>query len=126
MRKYPFFPLLLLIAPLVAGAADAHHEMAGMNAENDQGTLSAASKAYLDSMKDMHGDMSAGVKAADPDVAFAQGMIPHHQGAINMAEVELKYGKDLAMRKMAENVISAQKAEIATMQQWLAEHGQKK
>ncbi len=43
-----------------------------------------------------------------------------------MAEVELKYGKDPAMRKMAENVISAQKAEIATMQQWLAEHGQKK
>ncbi|MGL9774721.1 MAG: DUF305 domain-containing protein [Sodalis sp. (in: enterobacteria)] len=94
----------------MAGAADAHHEMAGMSGSKDQGRLSVASKAYLDSMEDMHGDMSAGVKAADPDVVFAQGVIPHYQGAINMAE----------------NVISAQKAEIATMQQWLAEHGQKK
>nr|WP_081743017.1 DUF305 domain-containing protein [Candidatus Sodalis pierantonius] len=77
-------------------------------------------------MKNMHEQMDAGVRADDTDVAFAQGMIPHHEGAIYMAEVELKYGKDPAMRKLAENVISAQKAEIATMQQWLAAHGQKK
>ncbi|AHF76700.1 hypothetical protein Sant_1645 [Sodalis praecaptivus] len=126
MRKLPFFPLLMLMIPLLAGAADTHHEMAGMNEENNSGTLSAASKAYLDSMKNMHQQMDAGVRADDPDVAFAQGMIPHHEGAIHMAEVELKYGKDPAMRKLAENVISAQKAEIATMQQWLAAHGQKK
>ncbi|WP_255556924.1 DUF305 domain-containing protein [Sodalis sp. dw_96] len=95
--------------------------MAGMKMDDQQG-LSPASRSYMDSMKDMHDKMAEGVKASDPDVAFAQGMIPHHQGAIAMAQTELKYGKDPHMRQMAENVIKAQKAEIKTMRNWLAAH----
>ena len=41
-------------------------------------------------------------------------MLPHHIGAGKMAEVELKYGKDPEMRKLAENIINAQQAEIGT------------
>lgn len=79
-------------------------------------------QAYEQSMQAMHEDMMAGIKASDPDMAFAKGMLPHHQGAIAMAEVQLKYGKDEAMRKLAEDIIAAQKVEIATMDSWIADH----
>lgn len=79
-------------------------------------------QAYEQSMQAMHDDMMAGIKASDPDMAFAKGMLPHHQGAIAMAEAQLKYGKDDAMRQLAENIIKAQKVEIATIQDWIAAH----
>ena len=59
----------------------------------------------------------------DPDVDFAQGMIPHHQGAIAMAKIELQYGKDPQLRQLAQDIIAAQEAEIAVLQAWLAKAG---
>jgi uncharacterized protein (DUF305 family) len=75
-------------------------------------------------MTDMSHAMHEGVMAKDPDVAFAQGMLPHHQGAVDMAKVELKYGKDPEMRKLAEAVIKAQEAEIKQLKAWLQAHPQ--
>lgn len=60
----------------------------------------------------------------DPDVEFMRSMIPHHQGAIDMAEVELKYGKDPQARAVAEKIIETQKAEIEQLKAWLKQHGQ--
>ena len=65
--------------------------------------------------------MHAGMMIEDPDVAFACAMIPHHQGAIDMAEVLLEYGKDPQMRALAEEIIESQQAEIEQMKKWLAE-----
>lgn len=76
-------------------------------------------KEYMDSMDDMHEDMMEGIQANDADVAFAKGMLPHHEGAVDMAEIQLKYGKDETLRKLAEDIISAQEAEIEQMENWL-------
>jgi uncharacterized protein (DUF305 family) len=66
--------------------------------------------------------MHDGMMNEDPDVAFACGMIAHHQGAIDMAEVLLEHGDDDDMRALAEEIIAAQEAEIEQMTTWLAEN----
>jgi uncharacterized protein (DUF305 family) len=57
----------------------------------------------------------------DPDRDFARMMIPHHQGAIDMAKVELQHGKDPRLRRLAQGIIVEQAQEIAVMQQILDE-----
>lgn len=58
----------------------------------------------------------------DADVDFRTHMIPHHQGAIDMAKVALKYAKDPETKKMAQTIIDDQEKEIADMQAWLKAH----
>ncbi len=60
--------------------------------------------------------------SGNPDKDFATMMLPHHQGAIDMARVELAYGKDPMLRKLAGAIIKAQETEIAEMQAWLGQH----
>ena len=68
--------------------------------------------AMMQGMMATSGQMMQGVMAEDPDVAFACGMIPHHQAAINMAQAELEYGDDPDMKRMAQTIIDAQSREI--------------
>jgi uncharacterized protein (DUF305 family) len=67
-------------------------------------------------MKNMH---AAGV-SGNPDVDFLAMMIPHHQGAVEMSRLALIYGKDPLTRRIAEEIIASQTAEIAAMTERLA------
>lgn len=74
-------------------------------------------------MDKMHGPMMEAAKMADPDEAFVRGMIPHHQGAIDMAQIVLKFGKDEQSKKWAADVIREQTREIKEMEEWLQKRG---
>jgi uncharacterized protein (DUF305 family) len=73
---------------------------------------------YEKANETMHHNMMVNL-TGNSDVDFVRGMIPHHQGAIDMAKVELQYGKDAEIKKLAKDIIAAQEKEIAMMQDWL-------
>ena len=102
----------------------AGHDMSAMtaNAMPADGTLMTPMlKDYTESMTNMHKEMMAGMNHNNPDVAFAQGMLGHHIGAVDMAKIELKYGTDEEMRQLAQDIIDTQQAEITVMQDWIAD-----
>ena len=82
----------------------------------------AMQEAYAKGMNTMHSDMMLGIAEPDADMAFARGMLPHHIGAVDMAKVQLQYGTDEEMRKLAQDIIDAQQPEIALMQNWITAH----
>ena len=81
-----------------------------------------STRAYRAANDKMHANMAIAF-TGNAEVDFMKGMIPHHQGAIDMARVVLDHGKDPEVRKLAEEVISAQEGEIAMMKKWLAARG---
>ena len=83
----------------------------------------SARSAYAASMATMHRDMDRGLAQADPDMAFVQGMIAHHQGAIDMARIQLQYGTDPENNWLAEHIIAEQERELAQMKRWLQRRG---
>lgn len=94
-------------------------DMGGMDTGTDEGH-----KALMQGMADMNANMDKAMQAEDIDVAFVCGMIPHHQGAIDMAKAELAHGDDPWVKQMAQQVIDAQTKEIADMLAWLEKQPQ--
>ena len=110
--------LLQPMAQAQPAPASGHGTMSGSSAmagEMDMKTM----------MKDMSEKMATMPMTNNPDVDFATMMRVHHVGAIDMAEEELRSGKEPQMRKMAKEIIAAQKKEIAQIDKFLAQHGAK-
>ena len=124
MKKLMTFITLSAVA--ISNYAQANEQPHQAHMNMPMSTDSAMQQELMQGMNQMHQDMMAAAQYKDPDVAFAAGMLPHHIGAVKMAEVELKYGKDPEMRKLAEDIIKAQQAEIEQMQKWLKAHNKKK
>ena len=116
---------ITLSAVAISNYAQANEQPHQAHMNMSMSTDSAMQQELMQGMNQMHQDMMAAAQYKDPDVAFAAGMLPHHIGAVKMAEVELKYGKDPEMRKLAEDIINAQQAEIEQMQKWLKAHNKK-
>src|SRR5262245_65728778 len=72
-----------------------------------------------EAMSIMHIGMHSAEYTGDADHDFVTMMIPHHQGAIDMAKALLLYGKDPQMRRLAQEIITDQQSEIQLMQLWL-------
>lgn len=83
---------------------------------------SSATAAYKAANAKMHKDMDIAF-SGDADADFVRGMIPHHQGAIDMAKVVLANGKDPEVKKLAQSIIADQEREIAQLREWLRKTG---
>jgi uncharacterized protein (DUF305 family) len=76
-----------------------------------------------DAMSVVYKGMHTAAQTGEPDHDFVTMMIPHHQGAVDMAKALLLYGKDPQMRRLAQEIITDQESEIQLMQLWLKQHG---
>ena len=112
---------LMLVASMagIALAQSHHHDDA------NSGRTNSADSTFAWQMMQAMDRMDLGMKATkptdDPDRDFAAMMIPHHQGAIDMAKAELIYGHDPVLRRLAEGIIVEQQQEIELMQRSLNE-----
>jgi len=121
-----FLTAALLLASSAAPALSQETDHGNMHHGSVESGASAAtspsSKAFAEANAKMHKDMDI-VFSGNTDVDFVCGMIAHHQGAIDMARVELQHGKDETIRKLAEDIIAAQESEIKMMKERLARNG---
>lgn len=91
--------------------------------------IASTEKSFAQLMDDAMAVMDYGMRAApvkgEPDHDFVAMMIPHHQGAIDMAKALLLYTNDPALRNLALGIITEQQNEIRLMQAWLKQHEDK-
>jgi len=108
--------LTLMLVALITGIAlaQSHHHDANSGRINFADSTFASQ--MMQAMDRMDSAMIAAKPTNDPDRDFAAMMIPHHQGAIDMAKVELIYGHDPVLRRLAEGIIVEQQQEIELMQ----------
>lgn len=95
----------------------------GVDLKDASNQMTADAKTLGLAMNEMGMSMDMhGFAEADPfDRAFIDGMIPHHEGAIAMANAELKSGGNSQLKEIAKAIITAQNKEIAEMKQWRAD-----
>ena len=109
--------LTLMLVASIAGivlAQSHHHDDANSGRTNSADSTFALQ--MMQAMDRMDSGMMAAKPTDDPDRDFAAMMIPHHQGAIDMAKAELIYGHDPVLRRLAEGIIVEQQQEIELMQ----------
>jgi uncharacterized protein (DUF305 family) len=98
------------------GSGQTHPD--GHGSTKPKGDTGPSSAAFRAANRKMHEGMDIAL-TGNADVDFVRGMIPHHQGAIEMARIQIAFGKDPQIRKLAEEIVKAQESEIARMQEWL-------
>ena len=119
MRRIVALTLMLVASISGIALAQSHHHDA-ISGQINSANATFASQ-MMQAMDRMDSAMMAAKPTNDPDRDFAAMMIPHHQGAIDMAKVELIYGRDPVLRRLAEGIIVEQQQEIELMQRSLNE-----
>jgi uncharacterized protein (DUF305 family) len=102
---------------LQGGAANAQHtvhQQSGSGSAWEHGD--AFARALAAGMDKMHHEMMRPQPTGNADVDFLATMIPHHAGAVEMARLVLIHGKDPLVRRLAEEIIAGQQAEITAME----------
>jgi uncharacterized protein (DUF305 family) len=120
MRRLACIAALALAHPASALANDTDHARHDMAVQADdlarypepfRRFIREMNRDMAKMMADMHGPGYTG----NADVDFLAMMIPHHQGAVDMARLVLIHGRDPLTRKLAEEIIASQTTEIAAM-----------
>lgn len=106
---------------LAAGLAYAQHRHQGHGAA-PAASEPESTRAFRAANERMHREMDIRF-TGDADIDFLRGMIPHHQGAIDMARIVLRHGRDPEVRRLAEEILRTQEAEIAGMRGMLRRLG---
>lgn len=112
---------------MAPGDMPCHHNLAPQHGQGHKGhamavdpNANASTRAFQDANAKMHAGMDI-IYTGDADVDFLRGMIAHHQGAVDMAQVVLDNGKNPQVRRLARDIIRAQNLEIKWMESWLAQ-----
>jgi hypothetical protein len=122
VRDQPASEVAALPLPPICGDMAADHGGASMQEHINMMARHATPEhaALLQTMEPMHSDMMRGMSAQNFEVAFVCGMIPHHQGAVEMAKVAQQYGSDPFITMFAQEIVTTQEEEIREMQAWLS------
>jgi len=122
-------------AAQASGGGDMMQRMQGMHAnmsqsmQNDMqgmmGQMTETQRGLHEAMMKMNGPMMMGMMAKDADVAWICSMIPHHQGAIDMARAGLKGADNEESKKLAEETIQSNEREIKKLVAWVEKNAQK-
>lgn len=108
--------MILLSAPeAFAHDVSVHHKSSGQTVDADSFDAQMGR-----AMERMDQDMAI-PPSGDPDRDFAAMMVPHHQGAVDMARIQLQFGKDPVLRRLAQGIIVEQLQEIDVMRSRLTE-----
>ena len=110
--------VLLLVSLSRAQAPNQNEISPSQGLPSPSTAIETFTSMMMQAMEHMHRDMSI-VPSGDPDRDFAAMMIPHHQGAVDMAKVELQFGKNPVLRRLAQGIIVEQFQEIEVMQREL-------
>jgi uncharacterized protein (DUF305 family) len=119
----PAIAALAFMVAASAAAQDMRHQHGAAAPGKVPVFVASTAKPFSALMNDAMAVMDDGMKRAPMDgVAehdFVTMMIPHHQGAIDMAKAVLLYSKDPELRNLAQGIITEQQNEIKVMQAWL-------
>ncbi len=112
--------LVMLLLAVPAGAQTTDHS--AHTGHGAPANAAPSTQAFIAANDRMHTGMAIEF-TGNADADFIRGMIPHHEGAVDMARIVLEHGADAQVRKLAQDIIAAQEVEIAWMKDWLAKNG---
>ncbi|HEX8482598.1 MAG TPA: DUF305 domain-containing protein [Allosphingosinicella sp.] len=114
MNRRPLILLLILLAAAL-GATLFYCLRHGEDQAAPAPTAPGPSAAMMGAMHRMHEGVSKTPMSGDIDRDFVALMVPHHQSAVEMARVYLQHGRDPELRRLSENIVASQEAEIRQM-----------